>query len=105
MTVKKLFYALLILSLAVSSGCVGFPFYGHMGTWGHMMDYGHYGGFMWLIIVIAVCIVIYLLIRTSSLRGSSGSNAETALDILKKRYAKGEIDKEEFEQKKKDLES
>ncbi|MCR4322730.1 MAG: SHOCT domain-containing protein, partial [Candidatus Azambacteria bacterium] len=48
---------------------------------------------------------IVLLIRwiAGQTKGTHGGHDKTPLDILKERYAKGEINKEEFEVKKKDL--
>ena len=60
---------------------------------------------MWLIVLVLVGVVIYYLLQISRSKGSDGSIIETPLDILKKHYAKGEIDKEEFDRKKKDLEA
>lgn len=41
--------------------------------------------------------------QNSDIHHSESKDSETAIDILKKRYAKGEITKEEFDQMKKDL--
>lgn len=59
-------------------------------------------GFGMLIWICAIVVVVWLVLKVSQRQG--GPTQETPLDILKKRYAKGEIDKKEFEQKKKDLE-
>lgn len=66
------------------------------GGWGWGMMFGMI--VFWVLLVIAV---MYFF-RWNSSR-YSGDKKESALDILKKRYAKGEISKEEFEEKKKDL--
>ncbi len=74
-----------------------------------MMDgygYGMMGGGWWilgLIFWILIIIGIVLLIKYLWEHGGAGTEHESALEILKKRYAKGEISKEEFEEKKKDI--
>jgi putative membrane protein len=47
---------------------------------------------------------VFRLARSGSCGMRRGQD-ETPLDILKKRYARGEIDKEEFDRRKRDLES
>ena len=47
---------------------------------------------------------IYFLFEVSKSKDPDVSNIETPLGMLKQRYAMGEIDPEEFDLKKKDLE-
>ena len=73
-----------------------------------MMNFdGHFcgGGFMWVFWILIV-VGIFFVIQNMT-KGNSGGllNKETAIDILKKRYARGEIDEEEFERRRKELES
>jgi putative membrane protein len=79
-----------------------------------MRDWGHWGygmGWFWNIIMvvfwIAVIVGIIFLIRwlviSTGTAGRAARSEDSPLEILKKRYARGEIDKEEFEEKKKDL--
>lgn len=57
----------------------------------------------WVAVIIGIIFLIRWLVQSTS-GGSQGARSEeSALEILKKRYAKGEIDKKEFEEKKKEL--
>jgi len=78
---------------------------GSMSGWGHMMGYGWYGGmFTWIILIIVAVIIVYFLLNKSRNGKPSDDPAkESAVDILKKRYAKGEITKEDFDRLKKDI--
>jgi len=69
--------------------------------WGNQ---GFMGGFMW-IFWIAIIVGIIFLVRwvVQQSRPVEGKIEESSFELLKRRYARGEIDKEEFEQKKKDI--
>ena len=69
--------------------------------------FGWFGGIFMLIFWILIIAGIVALVRwlmMSQSHGMHGHKGNNALDILKEHYAKGEINKEEFETKKKDLE-
>lgn len=61
------------------------------------------GLIFWILIIVGVVLLIKWLIDQGKLGGQLSMTEESAMEILKKRYAKGEISKEEFEQMKRDL--
>lgn len=78
----------------------------------HMMGSGWgawiIGGLLILLVLAGLLALIFFAIRASSganqsKRGGSPSE-ETALDILQRRYAQGEIDKAEYEAKRRHIE-
>ena len=61
-----------------------------------------FGWFMWILIIALVLILIWNNTHERD-KYIPFENNDTALDILKKRYAKGEITKDQFEQMKTDV--
>jgi putative membrane protein len=73
--------------------------------WGPMMNFGYGGMFMGILLfAILIAALVYWLAMEAKSK-TKGMPGETPLDILKKRYARGEITKDEFERIKKDLEA
>ncbi len=80
--------------------------------WGRYMGYGPWGtggvlmgvfmGLFWIVLVIAAAAIVWAVLHKSS-GGKVGAESGPALHILEERYARGEIGKEEFEQKRRDL--
>lgn len=90
-------------------GCYGHGMHGRRNWnmmpygYGGWMGHGFFGPFGWLILLIVLVIIVYVIVKAAR-GGYHGTAAgENALDILKKRYARGEITKEQFDKMKEDL--
>ncbi len=72
--------------------------YGFAGDW-----LGWLGPVLMIVFWVLVIVALVFLIRWLFLRSDPPNQQNSALDILKVRYARGETSKEEFEQMKQDL--
>lgn len=82
--------------------------YGYGPQWGMMGGYGGFGGFgmiIWVVILIAIVALVVWLVRSpvSSGMHQLPPRRSSGLDVLEERYARGEINRDEYLQKKKDI--
>jgi putative membrane protein len=81
------------------------PGWGMTGAWGGAW-WGIFGMIVWLFIVVVVVAAVVWLVRSGSPSGGAGllpPRRSSALDILEERYARGEINRDEYLEKKRDL--
>jgi putative membrane protein len=104
-------FSIFFLSL---SSKMAFAYGGYGGGWG--MGPGMMGGWgmgswgfipmllFWGLFIAAIVVLIKWLAGSGRAKDLFGNGGSRALEILKERYARGEIDEKEFEEKKRVLE-
>ena len=77
---------------------------GRMGPWMDGMGWMILHGVFWLAVLVGIIVLIVTLVRRSSPESRApGDSHSDALAILEERYARGEIQREEYLEKRRDL--
>lgn len=90
---------------------IGGDFLVHVGEewgWHHMMGFGWFGWFgmifmliFWVLIIVGIVWLVKWLIESTS--RTEKASKKRALEILDEKYARGEIDDEEYERRKRKI--
>jgi putative membrane protein len=78
----------------------------HMWNWMHGGGWGYgmlWMGLLWVVVVVALVSFVRMAWDRAPRLAAHGRNPEGPVEILQRRYARGEIDRAEYEQKRRDL--
>ena len=82
------------------------PGWGMMGGWGYGYGYGPLHLIVWVVVIAAIVMLVSWLMRGACMPGMRRHmhmRRSAGLDVLEERYARGEINRDEYLQKKKDI--
>ncbi len=79
--------------------------YGYGPQWGMMGGFGGFGMIIWIVVLIAIVAFVVWLVRSPASSGMHHLSPprSSGLDVLEERYARGDINRDEYLQKKKDI--
>ena len=75
---------------------IGSNHYGGNWEWGHMMI----GSPMMILAIVLIAVFVGLVVRRARNKYSPSEAPSSVLEVLRQRYERGEIDKDEFEERR-----
>jgi putative membrane protein len=82
------------------------PGWGMMNGWGYGYGFGLVHMIVWIVILVVIISAVVWLVRSLAVPGGGyylPPRRSAGLDVLEERYARGEINRDEYLQKKKDI--